>query len=245
MDSLDRLSHSIEAAAALIHSLRRENRELGQNVALATAKAAKAEQVEGLRQSLDEAKIEIERLRQEPAVDVEAQERARQAELEAARLAEDLEEERRRSAEQKLALEMKIQDLELRLLAAQREETMPLPDRSHEVESLARRCAELEVMLAEAQDSLEKAKGNITAMQVRIAESADPEEVSAWQQKIHALNTELEGLRALSGMKEKLEADRSEVRRQKRSLAAISAEREMTRRKLEEIYAMLDNLRLS
>ena len=250
MDSLDRLSHNIEAAAALIQSLRRENRDLAKSAAsaAATAHAQALKQAEIQQEALDQAKIEIERLRQEPAVDAEAQERARQAELEAARMAQSLETERQEWDAVKRGLEARIHELELQLLAAAREETMPLPpppDRSQELENLARRCAELEVMLAEAQEAFEKAKGSITAMQVRIAESADPEEVSVWQQKIHALSSELEGLRGLQGMKEKLESDRNEVRRQKRALTAIAVEREMTRKKLEEIYSMLDNLRLS
>jgi Tfp pilus assembly protein PilN len=80
---------------------------------------------------------------------------------------------------------------------------------------------------------------------VRIAESADPEEVSSWQQRIHLLTAELEGLRQLHGMKERLDADKAEVKRQKRTLAAIAADREMAKKKLEEIYQVLDNLRLS
>lgn len=246
MDSLERLAHSLEQAVALIHSLRRENRDLARLAAEAKSAASRLGELEGLKAGFDEAKIEIERLRQEPAVDLEAMERARQAELEAARLAEDLDSERQRRLEEKRDWELKLHALELKLLEAQREETMPLPlpDRRPEVESLSRRCAELEIMLSEAQAGLEKSRGDITALQVRIAESADPEEVSTWQQRIHELGSELEGLRQLSGMKERLDADKAEVRKQKRTLAAIAAEREMTRKKLDEIYASLENLRL-
>src|ERR1041385_486066 len=108
MDSLDRLSHSIEAAAALIHSLRRENRELAHAVALNAPKAALGEKAEGLEASLQEARLEIERMRREPMIDTQAQERARQAELESARLAEQVEKERDGSAEMKRELQKKI-----------------------------------------------------------------------------------------------------------------------------------------
>src|SRR6185503_12431244 len=94
MDSLDRLSHSLEAAVALIHSLRRENRDLARSMAENAARAVKNGEIEGLHRALDEARIEIERLRLEPAVDLEAQERSRQAELDAARLAQQMEEQR-------------------------------------------------------------------------------------------------------------------------------------------------------
>jgi hypothetical protein len=249
MDSLERLAHSLEAAVALIQSLRRENRELAHAASEASARAAKSGEMEGLKYSLEAAKTEIERLRQEPAVDLEAQERARQAELEAAGMAMELEEERKRRQDGQRQFEAKIGELELRLLAAERYETMPMPaatpQSSTEVENLSRRCAELEVMLAEAQASLEKSRGDITAMQVRIAESADPGEVSAWQSRLQELSSELEGLRQLKGTKEKLDLDRAEVRKQKRALAAVFQEREMTRKRLDEIHTVLDNLRLS
>jgi chromosome segregation ATPase len=247
MDSLDRLGYSLEQAVALIHSLRRENRELAALAASSAAAAIKKDELESLRSALDEAKIEIERLRQEPAPDIEAQERSRQAELEAASLAEQLEQERQRRQAEKKEFELKVHELELRTLAAEREETMPLPiqDRSADLERLQRRCAELELMLAESQAALEKAKGDFTSLQVRLAESADPGEVSDWQKRIHDLSTEVEGLRHLSGLKENLEAERTELRRQKRALAVIFKEREATWKKLEEIYAVLDNMRLS
>src|SRR5688572_23980017 len=135
MDSLDRLSHSLEAAVALIHSLRRENRDLARSM-------ARSGEIDGLKSALDEAKVEIERLRLEPAVDLEAQERSRQAELESARLAQQLEEQVQARSAERRDFEAKIHALELKLLAAEREEVMPLPDRGAEVESLSRRCAE-------------------------------------------------------------------------------------------------------
>jgi hypothetical protein len=198
-----------------------------------------------LIQSLRRENRELARQAGEAGAKAQDNERARQAELESASLAERLETERAEQQAFRTALEAKVRDLELRLLAAERDETMPLPDRGPEVESLSRRCAELEVMLAESQAALEKAKGDITAMQVRIAESADASEVEAWQRRMQEMSGELESLRHLAGMKEKLEADRAEMRRQKRNLALITGEREATRRKLEEIYAALDNMRLS
>jgi len=247
MDSLERLAHSLEQSVALIHSLRRENRELAGLAAEAKSSAAKKSEIEALQKALEEARIEIERLRQEPNPDIEAQERARQAEIESASLAAQFEQERQRRNTEKKEFEIKIHDLELRILAAEREETMPFPvaDRTPELESLSRRCAELEVMLAQAQSDAEKARGDITAMQVRIAESADPEEVSGWQEQIHAMNTELEELRQLHLMKESMEIEKVEIRKQKKIIGIVAREREMTRKKLDEICATLDNLRLS
>ena len=59
------------------------------------------------------------------------------------------------------------------------------------------------------------------------------------------MEAELEKLRQVGHLKERLDADRAEIRRQKKSLAIVFQEREMTRKKLDEIHAVLDNLRLS
>jgi hypothetical protein len=246
MDSMERLAHSLEQAVALIHSLRRENRDLARAAAAAKAAEARAAALEGLgpelaavqaalAQAQSEAAAAEERaaarLREEPAqaeARAAAEERARQAELEAARLAAMLEDEREGRMALKAELEGKLRDMELKWMAASREETMPLPDRTPELEGLALRCSELEAMLAAAQAEIESGKGEATAMQVRIA----------------ALGAEADGLRGLALSKEAVEAERASLRRQRKALAQVAKERETTRRKLDEIYAALDNMRL-
>src|SRR6266478_791788 len=114
MDSLERLGHSLEQVIALIHALKREKRELSEEASRAAALLAAA-------------RLEVERLRQEPSADLESVARARAAELETATMAEQLEKERTQWKEGKQRLQAQLQDLELRLLAAERNETMPIP----------------------------------------------------------------------------------------------------------------------
>src|SRR6266403_445444 len=121
MDSLERLSHSLEQAVALIHSLRRENRDLAKQASAAIA-SAKEDASSGLDQmalELAAAKSEISRLKEQPAEDLASVERARQAELESARLAEGMEALKRSQLDEKRALEERLGLLELKLLAAE------------------------------------------------------------------------------------------------------------------------------
>jgi hypothetical protein len=247
MDSLERLSHSLEQAVSLVLSLRRENREFAAFAAQESkANAALRQDLTELKRQIDEKNLELAEARAMPGPDLEAIERARQAELEAAALAQSLEGEKRLRHDEGRFYEGKVHDLELRLMAAEREEIMPLPplDRSVELEALQRRCAELEVMLAQAQESLEKSRGDITALQVRIAESASAEEVSKWQAQVQNMQNRLESLQKWESLHEGLELEKVEIKRQKKALGAIFKEREITKKKLDEIYAALDDLRL-
>jgi hypothetical protein len=61
---------------------------------------------------------------------------------------------------------------------------------------------------------------------------------------IHALEAEILPLRQLQQSREQLENDRSDLRRQRRAVAAVLKDREHVRRKLDEIFAALDNVRL-
>ena len=246
MDSLERLSHSLEQAVALIHSLRRENRDLAKQASAAIA-SAKEDASSGLDQmalELAAAKSEISRLKNEPSEDLISVERARQAELEAARLAEEMEALRRSQLDEKRALEERLGLLELKLLAAEREETMPI-SRAPEIEELTQRSAALEQALAEKETELERSKGAITSLQVKIAESANPDEVGHWQEKIRSLEAEVAELQALRELKASLDEERQELRRQKKALGHIKKEREQVKAKLDEIYGTLENLRLS
>lgn len=147
MDSLERLHHSIEQASALISALRRENRDLA---SLAARAPALEEERQRLKEQLEGASAELERLRMEPASDLQTPQRIQEAELEAARLAEALETVKASFAGEKARLEARLRELELRLLEAETHETMPgeATPLSEERNALARRCAELEVMVS-------------------------------------------------------------------------------------------------
>jgi hypothetical protein len=228
MDSMERLAHSLEQAVGLIHALRRENRDLARQASKASGLEARSMELEVAQVELGRLRQELEELKSVQVRDPEAQERARQAELEAAALAAQLEDEKQRRLQEKAGLEARISELELKAIAMSREETMPAPDRTPELESLALRCSELEAMLAARSTELEGSKGDVTALQVKIA----------------ALGVELDGLRATAASKESIEAEKASIRKQKKVLGLIAKERETTRRKLEEIYSVLDNLRL-
>jgi hypothetical protein len=248
MDSLERLSHSLEQAIALIHSLRRENRDLAKQAAsaLASAREDAGAEAERMTAELAAAHVEITRLNQRPEENPELLQRVQFAELEAARFAEDLEEAKKRHGAEKLALEQRLSQLELRLLAAEREETMPVAAHTAaEMLGLTERGRELEESLKAKEDELEKAKGAITAMQVKLAEYAGPDDVGRWQEKIAGLERDLQKMSEMAGSLERFEAEKAEMRKQKKALAGIQKERDMVRARLDEIHTTLENLRLS
>ncbi len=235
MDSLERLNHSVEQAAAQIHALRRENRDL--------AKGASGAQ-DALRREIKRLESELEEHKAAPQRDEAAEERARQAELDAARVAEQAEHAKAVFEAEKASMLEKVASLELRLMHAEREEVMPTasPAEWHE---LRQQLNQMQLELGEREQDLERAKGAFTAMQVKLAESAGPDEVARWQARMHELEVLVKELEPLRLAKDQIEIEKLEIKKQKKMLAAIKKERDMTRSRLAEIKATLESVRLS
>jgi hypothetical protein len=290
MENLERLSSSVAQVELLLAGLKRENRDLSHRLAQQSSSLKAAldlHQVEMglLKQQVHEAGLA---LRQDP--DLEA--RAHQAELEAADLARQLDEARRRHLDEKGTLEAEIQRLRAEALSGRFEEQVPIASESalREAQSL-REAAEAESAAlrqslsqaeavadrdraaasaaqeaaAQTQQALEALKSRqaeqdkrVTALeshalelerlyseaQLRLAESAKPEEVAAWQARLaelEALSQQAQGVLAESG---RLETERQDLRRQKAALAAYARERQALRRKVEELVVTLQNVRL-
>lgn len=79
---------------------------------------------------------------------------------------------------------------------------------------------------------------------LRLAESAKPEEVAAWQARLKELESLAAEADRLGEQSLKQEAEKAELRRQKRELAGIAKERQALRRKVEELVATLESVRL-
>jgi chromosome segregation ATPase len=312
MDSLDRLSHSLEQAVALIHSLRRENRDLARQAAVAvtSAKNDVAASAEELKTGLAKAELEAQQLHEVLGEKAALEQRVSQAELESARLAEELErngknfegerlewqghlraaeqaardreatlagqvelgkaqqaevvEQAKKSSEiEKAELEERLRSLELKLVAAEQEAaafgqaemekarsreielTAALAARELELGESRGRVAGLEALFAEKEEELETSKVAVMMLQVKIGESLSPEQILCLQEDARILEAELGELRPLKDLKAALDAEKLELRRQKKALAGIRKERELVKAKLDEIYGTLENLRLS
>jgi hypothetical protein len=290
MENLERLSSSVAQIELLLSSLKRENRDLSSRLALAAAAAKSAQDLHQaelalLKKQLHEAG---QALRHDPGLEA----RAHQAELEAADLARQLDEARRRHFDEKAQLEDEVQRLRREVLAPRLEEQLPVASESAFREAQAlREAAEAEALalrqrLTQVEQELHAARGaaenaqesgvlaqqtlealqarlaerdkRITALesasfelekqwseaQLRLAESAKPEEVAAWQarlQELEGLSGQADALKAETG---RLDQERQELKKQKRELAAFAKERQSLRRKVEELVATLQSVRV-
>jgi hypothetical protein len=177
MENLERLSSSVAQVELLLASLKRENRDLSQRLAQ-SAHALRAgqdlQQVELalLKQQLHEASLS---LRQDPGLEA----RAHQAELEAADLARQLDEARRRHLDEKGALEAEIQRLRSEALTGRFEEQLPIASESalREAQSL-RETAETEAAILRQRISQVE---HLAAQDRQAAEAAKEAEAQAQQ----------------------------------------------------------------
>jgi hypothetical protein len=188
MENLERLSSSIAQVELLLASLKRENRDLSHRLAqnAASLKAAHdlaQAELALLRQQLHEAGQSL-------APDPELQTRAQQAEIDAAELARQLDEVRRRHLEEKAALEAEIQRLRLSALSGRLEDQVPIASESAlreaqslreaaeaEAEALRQRLSQAEAHAAEdrgraeaAQESAAQAQQALEAHKARLLE---------------------------------------------------------------------------
>ncbi len=102
MDSLERLSASVEQLLLLCRALRRERDELATMLAENARTSGTHAEVSG--QAIQELRTEVQRLQQELSPEADLQRRVRESELEAAHLAQTLEDERQQT-QQALARE--------------------------------------------------------------------------------------------------------------------------------------------
>jgi len=80
--------------------------------------------------------------------------------------------------------------------------------------------------------------------QLRLAESAKPEEVAAWQARLVELEAQAAQAQSVLAEASRLESERLALRKQKTEMAQYARERQTLRRKVEELVATLQNVRL-
>lgn len=112
------------------------------------------------------------------------------------------------------------------------------------VEGLKARQAELEKRVTALESSGLDLERQLAEAQLRLAESAKPEEVAAWQARLKELEGLAEQAGAMAEQGQKLEAEKNDLKKQKRELAAFAKERAVLRRKVEELVATLESVRL-
>jgi hypothetical protein len=290
MENLERLSSSVAQVELLLASLKRENRDLSLRLAqgaqsLRTAQDLHQAELALLKQQLHEASLA---LRQDPGLEA----RAHQAELEAADLARQLDDARRRHLDEKGALESENQRLRSEALNGRLEDQLPVASESAlreaqslreaaeaEAGALRQRLSQVEQMAArdrseseaakeaqaQAQQALEAHRSRLaeqdkrmTALeshslelerqwgeaQLRLAESAKPEEVAAWQSRLAELESQASQAQSVLAEVGRLETEKQALRRQKSEMAAYARERQALRRKVEELVATLQSVRL-
>jgi hypothetical protein len=113
-----------------------------------------------------------------------------------------------------------------------------------ELEAQKSRLAEREKRLTALESHALELERQFGELQLRLAESAKPDEVAAWQGRLTELEAQVGQAQAVLAETARLEAERQELRRQKATLAAYARERQTLRRKVEELVATLQSVRL-
>ena len=80
--------------------------------------------------------------------------------------------------------------------------------------------------------------------QLRLAESAKPEEVAAWQSRLAELEAQASQAQSVLAEVGRLETERQILKKQKTEMAGYARERQALRRKVEELVATLQSVRL-
>lgn len=84
----------------------------------------------------------------------------------------------------------------------------------------------------------------LSEAQLRLAESAKPEEVAAWQERLAVLESQAAQAQSVIAEASRLEAEKQALRRQKNEMTAYARERSALKRKVEELVATLQSVRL-
>jgi chromosome segregation ATPase len=136
-------------------------------------------------------------------------------------------------------------ELDLGVLHHQLEECQEREAQAKQVaEALKVRQAELEKRVTALESNGLDLERQLGEAQLHLAESAKPEEVAGWQARLKELEGLAEQATALADQGQKLEAEKVELKKQKRELAAFAKERALLRRKVEELVATLESVRL-
>jgi hypothetical protein len=271
MESLERLASSIAQVELLVASLKRENRDLAARLAASAAERLELrEDAEARFESLKlaaEARIEalnleVEAAREQARPDPELEARVLEAEQQSAGLALRLSGAQSRHLEEKNRLEALIRQLEAQAMAAHGLEQLPVASseqlaeaRERERKALAAQAEAQERTLALAAHlrDLQARLDTLLATEIRVSEEAEDLKVrlAGQQQRVAELEggiDERERLLNEARLKlagaVKLEGDQTELKRQRREVSAFAKERHALHRKVEELLATLESVRL-
>lgn len=260
MESLERLASSIAQVELLVASLKRENRDLAGRLAVVASERLEERLAADAR--IQTLALDVEAARSEPRLDLELEARARRAESEGAVLARELDAAQHRHRDEKSRLEALIRQLEAQTMPGQVLDQMPVASAealnlAHEGErraiagqaeaqerslALAAHLKDLQARLdgllaaeLRAVDEVESLKAQQAAQKTRIAELEGG--LGERERLLGEAQTQLAGA-------EKMDAERAELRRQRREVAAFAKEGHTLRRKVEELLATLESVRL-
>jgi hypothetical protein len=229
MESLERLASSIAQVDLLVASLKRENRDLAGRLAASAAERLEVRAEAEVR--IDALNLELREIH----ADAEARIEALNLELRSAREAVRLDPE----------LEARVQEAERESLEmAQRfveAHTTHLEEKTR-LEALIRRL-EAQVMADQGQEELPVASAETLSAAQERERRALAAQAEA-QERTNALGAQLKDLQAQLAGAAKLDVERTELKRQRREVAAFAKERNALRRKVEELLATLESVRL-
>jgi len=249
MESLNRLSQSIQQAISQFAALRRERDELRMELGRVTADGARIRR--DLETRLSEAMALVERLRDQPPVDGDMMERVRRAELEAAQFAQDLEtlRQRQEAERSRLRSEMNALQAESEMHRRQAMEAQAALEHSDSIVPVSPAPApEMEALQAQLGGALAEAgslKAQLSALEEELSRGARPEQAAQWLERIASLEARLRELLPLQERQADLDRERLAARAERRKAAAYLKERAGIRRRLEEVHQQLEALKLT
>lgn len=112
------------------------------------------------------------------------------------------------------------------------------------VEALKARLADQERRITGLESHSIDLERELSEAQQRLAGSVDHAEAQALQLRIQALEGELAKASGIQALSDKMEAEKADLRKQRRELAGMAKERQTLRRKVEELVATLESVRL-
>ncbi len=235
MDSLTRLSQSIDQAVAQISGLRREAENSRQELKRAQAQLKeKEDMLEALRARFEGALDELNQARAGGESAAELEGRVRRAEEEASQYLEDLQEVRLQARKEREGFEAQARAmkdaLQQALDKAQERDSEPL----------------LRGRLAQAEERAEALKEELAQALDRLAGAPQASELEALRLHVAELRRRCQELeaRAPGEAGQALEQEAAALRRRQKGLEKWRRERGQVRRRLEEILSQLENLRL-
>jgi hypothetical protein len=260
MESLERLASSIAQVDLLVASLKRENRDLA--VRLAASATERLELRADAETRIEALNGELRAAREAVREDPELEARLLDAQQESADLAQRFITAHTKHVEEKARLEALIRRLEAQVMAAHGLEQLPVASAetlsaAHERERLAlaaqaeaqERALALAAQLQDLQARLdafslaeERSSREAEILQARLADQ--DQRVTQLEDGIEERERLLGQARATLAGAAKLDVEQAELKRQRREAAAFAKERHALRRKVEELLATLESVRL-